>query len=288
MVADGEASYSVPVEGRPDARSRQAQRETLTRRLLWLALPWLTAIALLALWETIAEWSSGAIDRSEVPPPSAIAVALAGQLRNDRFWSALEQTLEGWSSGLAAAFLVAVPLGLAVGSSRRVYRNLRSLVDLLRPIPGITLLPLLVLLVGLGSELKFVLVAIAAFWPQFIQTLYGVQDVDPVALEMARTFGLGGPARFWRIVAPSSAPYVVAGFRIAATAALNVGIAVELLVGGRGIGSELNVTAMADRIPTMYAYVVAACLLGLTINLSVRRFERRLLHWHPSQRVAAV
>jgi ABC-type nitrate/sulfonate/bicarbonate transport system permease component len=257
------------------------------RQFLWNAIPWLTALGVLLLWQALAELDTRYLPERDVPPPTRIVHALASQARTDRFWSAVEQTLKGWSVGLALAFAVAMPLGIALGLSRPAFRGVRSLVELLRPIPGVTLLPLLVLLVGLGFELKLILVAVGAFWPLFLQSVYGVRNVEPVALEMARAYRVGPLSRFWRVVVPSAAPYVATGLRISATVALEVAIAVELLVGGKGIGTELGATSSSDRIPTMYAYVLTASLLGMVINVGARRLERRLLHWHPSQRIVA-
>jgi ABC-type nitrate/sulfonate/bicarbonate transport system permease component len=238
----------------------------------------------LAAWEAVAEWNTSVLPKSDVPPPSSIASALSTQVGTGRFWSAVEQTMKGWSFGLVLGFAIAVPLGILIGSSRPLYRSLRAPIELLRPIPGLTVLPLLVLLVGLGFELKLVLVTVSAFWPLFLQTVYGVQDVDPVAVDMARSYGLGPLERFRRVVLPGALPYVATGVRLAATTALEVAIAVELLVGGHGIGTELGTTATYGRIPAMYAYILTACVLGLAINLGFRGVERRLLHWHSSQR----
>ena len=90
---------------------------------------------------------------------------------------------------------------MLVGSSRLAYRALRVPIEFLRPIPSVALIPLAVLVYGTGLESKVFLAAFASFWPLFMQTLYGVQDVDPVATDTARSFGLGRLERLWRITA---------------------------------------------------------------------------------------
>ena len=91
---------------------------------------------------------------------------------------------------------------------------MRFVVEFLRPIPSVALVPLAVLIYGVGLESKVFLAAFASFWPLFVQTLYGVQDVDPVATDTARSFGLGRFERLWRIKLPSAVPYIATGLRI--------------------------------------------------------------------------
>ena len=84
-----------------------------------------------------------------------------------------------------------MPAGILIGSSRWAYRALRVPIEFLRPIPSVALIPLAVLVYGTGLQSKVFLAAFASFWPMLIQTIYGVQDVDPVATDTARSFGLG-------------------------------------------------------------------------------------------------
>lgn len=237
------------------------------------------------LWELLSRADTAVLPRQDVPPPSTIVKALYEEAQRAAYWGAVGQTLKGIAIGLGIALLTAVPLGIVIGSSRPLFRSVRALIELLRPIPSLTLLPLAILVVGLGFQLKLFFVVLAAFWPLLIQTLYGVQDVDPVARDMARAYGLGPLASFIRITLPSAMPFIATGLRIAAVIALNVGIGIELLVGTtHGIGEQLYHTQTAGRIPAMYAYVVTAAILGLLLNVGLRRIERRVLHWHPSQR----
>jgi ABC-type nitrate/sulfonate/bicarbonate transport system permease component len=155
----------------------------------------------------------------------------------------------------------------------------------LRAIPGITLLPLLVLVLGIQFDLKLTLVGIACFWPLLVQTIYGVQDVDPVAKDMARAYGIGRTRTFFEVILPSTVPYIVTGLRLSAIIALNVAIGAELLVGGTGgIGDRMGKLSLVGAVPQMFVYVVAAAILGLLIRFGLGAAEKRVLHWHPSQR----
>jgi ABC-type nitrate/sulfonate/bicarbonate transport system permease component len=267
----------------PTPRAGWSAARTLRRT----ALPVLTGLALLVAWELISRANTLYLPRSAVPPPTDIVRALYHEAQTALYWESVRDTLEAWAYGLALTSVAAIPLGIVIGSSRLLFISTRAVIEFLRPIPGLTLLPLLVLVIGIGFNLKLSLVVIGAFWPLLIQSLYGVQDVDPVARDMARAYGLRRPLIFLRVVLPSSLPYVVTGFRLAAILALNITIGVELLVGSTtGIGEQMNTLQLANRVPEMYAYVVSAAVIGLVINALVRVGERRVLHWHASQRQA--
>jgi ABC-type nitrate/sulfonate/bicarbonate transport system permease component len=249
------------------------------------ALPLVPAVVGLVAWELLSRWDTSYFQRRDVPPPVDIAQAFWLEVRNPLFLDSIEATMKGWAAGLFLATLFAIPLGIGIGSSRIAFLSTRAVIDMMRAIPGIVLLPLLVLLIGVEFNLKLTLVAMASFWPLLIQTLYGVQDVDPVARDMARAYGLGRIAIFFRVTLPSSVPYIVTGFRLSAVLALNVAIGVELLIGGGGgIGDRMNKLGLVDRVPDVYVYVVVSAIIGLIITLAVRRLERYILYWHASQR----
>ena len=186
--------------------------------------------------------------------------------------------------GLGLATLLAVPLGILVGSSRLLYRALRVPIEFLRPIPSVALIPLAVLVYGTGLESKVFLAVFASFWPLFVQTLYGVQDVDPVVTDTARSFGLGRFERMWRIRLPSAVPYIATGVRISSAVALILAVTAELVIGSAGLGRSITVAQSGGAIDLMYALIIATGMLGWALNIVATRGERRVLHWHPSQR----
>jgi ABC-type nitrate/sulfonate/bicarbonate transport system permease component len=148
----------------------------------------------------------------------------------------------------------------------------------------VALVPLAVLLYG--SELRSVLVLVvyASFWQILIQTLYGIQDVDPVAEETARSYGLGPWARVRHVLWPSALPYVMTGLRLAAAVALVLAVTAELVIGAPGLGQRIAVAQTSQAVPELYALVVVTGLLGLLVNTGARAVERRALSWHQSVR----
>jgi NitT/TauT family transport system permease protein len=137
-------------------------------------------------------------------------------------------------------------------------------------------------------EMKLVIVVFAAVWPIMFNTLYGVHDVDPLAKEMARSFGTSRLSVVRRIVIPSAAPLIMTGVRIASSIALIVVVTVELIAGGaQGIGafiSRQRAYGDADSYLAVYAATLTAGILGLVINLAIGRIEKRYFGWDSTTR----
>jgi ABC-type nitrate/sulfonate/bicarbonate transport system permease component len=180
--------------------------------------------------------------------------------------------------------LVALPLGILIGSVFLLFMSTRTIVEFLRPIPSVALLPLAALVFGAGLESKWALAAFAATWPILLQTLYGVRDVDPTAMETARSFGISRFGRLRRVVLPSALPYIVTGVRISAAVALILSVTVELVLGAPGLGQEINIARQSAAVDQMYALIIVTGLIGWLLNTALSAVERRLLHWHASQR----
>ncbi|MFC5833085.1 ABC transporter permease [Nonomuraea insulae] len=226
----------------------------------------------------------GLVDERFLPPATEILRTLAANLVTPALWIALGETLLGWAIGLALAFGAAVAVGLVIGivPGLRAYTN--STVEFLRPIPSVALVPLATLLFGpsLGSTL--LLVVYAAFWQVLIQVLYGVAAVDSVAFDTARSYGLSAWSRVRHLVWPTALPYVMTGLRLAAAVAFILAVTAELVIGSPGLGAEIQVAQSSGAVPTVYALIVLAGLVGIAVNAAVRRLERRVLAWHPAVR----
>ena len=253
----------------------------LSQRAQW-APPVVAVLLLLALWEAVVR--AGLLPETSIPPATSAIGELASQVSQAAMWKAVGNTLEGWVIGLGLAVLLGVPAGILIGSSRWAYRALRVPIEFLRPIPSVALIPLAVLVYGTGLQSKVFLATFASFWPMLIQTIYGVQDVDPVATDTARAFQLGRLERLWRITVPSAVPYIATGIRIASAVALILCVTAELVIGSAGLGREINSASSGGNVDLMYAMIIATGLLGWLLNIAATMVERRVLHWHPSQR----
>ncbi|PXY30103.1 ABC transporter permease [Prauserella endophytica] len=262
-----------------------AQRVRAARpRARTVAQTWSGVAAVLLLAEVAAR--TGLLPRRYFPPVTEMFAELGRQTTETSFWSAVGQTLQGWALGLGIAAAFAVPIGMLLGTSAVRYRAFRVIIEFLRPIPSVALVPLAILVYGVGLESKVFLAAFAAFWPLLIQTLYGMQDVDPVALDTARVFRLGRVERLTRVVLPGAVPYVATGLRISSSVALILAVTAELVIGSPGLGREINAARVGGATDLLYALIIVTGLLGWVLNALFAAGERRVLHWHPSQRGA--
>ncbi len=260
----------------------EARTRHVARSLLGRALPVVGVAIAVSLFEFASR--SGLVDARFLPPASSMLGSLVDQVADGSIWQPVGQTLQGWALGLGLAMAIALPLGTLIGSVFLLFMATRSIVEFLRPVPSVALIPLAVLLFGAGLESKIFLATFAATWPILLQTLYGVRDVDPVAMETARSFGIKAPQRLRRVVLPSALPYIATGVRISSAVALILSVTAELVLGAPGLGQEINIARQSGAVELMYGLIIATGLIGWGLNVLVALVERRLLHWHPSQR----
>jgi ABC-type nitrate/sulfonate/bicarbonate transport system permease component len=226
----------------------------------------------------------GILPRRWFPPVSEMYAEFFRLLGARPLWVEIGRTLSGWAIGLGLGLVLAVPIGMVLGASGTAFRLARVVIEFCRPVPPVALIPLAVLVYGTGLETKVFLIAFATFWPLLFQTIYGVQDVDPVAYDTARSYGLPAPARFRTVTLPSATPYIATGLRIASSIALILAVTAELVVGSPGLGRAIIVAQSAGATTLMYALIIATGLLGWILNAIFQTVERRVLRWHPSQR----
>jgi ABC-type nitrate/sulfonate/bicarbonate transport system permease component len=247
-------------------------------------LPVLSVAAALALWDLVVR--TGVISERDLPAMTTCVSTLWHLVQTGAFWHELLLTIRGWALGLGLATVLAVPIGIVLGSSDLAGRAFRVPIEFLRPIPSAALIPLLFLTLGTNVKSEVFLAAFGAFWPLLVQTMYGVRDVDPVALDTARSFGLGPVERLYRVTLPSTVPYIATGLRISSTVALILAFTAELFMGIPGLGQAMNVANAFGLENELYALALATGFLGVAIHLVSTAVERRALRWHPSQRQA--
>ncbi len=230
---------------------------------------------------------TGLVSADYLPPASKTLRALWQLLAENTFWTALGDTLTGWGLGLGISVVAGVAVGLVIGSVPLLRAVTASTIEFLRPIPSVALIPVAVLLYGADLRSKLLLVVYAAFWQVLVQVLAGIQDVDPVADDTARSYRLGTWGRLRHVMWPTALPYVMTGVRLAATVALILAVTTELVIGAPGVGHEIAVAQTSGAVPQVYALVLVTGLLGVAVNLVARAVERRALHWHQSVRTDA-
>ncbi|MCW4386678.1 ABC transporter permease [Salinibacterium sp. SYSU T00001] len=236
----------------------------------------------LAVWELASR--TGIVNPRFLPPASEVLLQLGRNFVSADFWTAVGQTMTSWAIGLAIAAAAATVIGFIIGGSDFLRRATHTTIEFLRPIPSVALIPLAVLLFGVSIESSLLLIVYASFWQILIQVLYGTADVDNVAMDTARSYGLGWWARVRHVVWPTTLPYLITGLRLGAAVALVLAITAELVIGTEGLGKQIELNRSGGSVVPMYALVIATGLIGVVINIGMRFVERRALRWHSSVR----
>jgi ABC-type nitrate/sulfonate/bicarbonate transport system permease component len=249
-----------------------------------VAGPLVVLAAALGLWQVLSV--SGVLRPDLFPSMTSTVTALGQQFGDPQLWTAVGDTLVAWAVGLLLGGGCAVVAGTLLGLSRFAYRSAIPVIEFFKTIPVIAILPIALLLFGATLTMKYVLVAFGVFWPLAIQVSYGVRAIDPTAVDTAAALQVRGLRRFAVVILPSAAPYIATGLRVSAAVGLIVDVVAELIGGGSGVGLRiLNAeNSGPSAYPVMYAYILVAGLLGVVLAGGFALAERRLLHWHESQR----
>lgn len=244
-------------------------------------------VATAAVGVTLTAWQllvTGPLADEPFATVPEIVRQMADYVDDPSFWGALGETLRVALAGLVIAMLAGVGMGLVVGQSDAAYRSTRLLVEVLKPVPPIVVLPLLVLVLGPTGDMGILLVVLGCVFPLVTQTAHGVHDVDPVASEVARSFRLTRWQRVRTLVLPTALPFIATGIRVSASAALIIALVSEIIGGAPGLGADLVLAQTTGDYPAIYALVVIFGVLGLLINTALASLERRALFWHASIR----
>jgi len=239
--------------------------------------PALLVLAGLAAWELAAR--AGWISTLFFPAPSSIAGTLAAWIVSGELAVNLGATLYRFGAGLAAGGAAGFAFGLVLGLSGRLRRILDPLVSGLYSLPKLALFPLFLIFFGLGDSSRIVLIALAAFFPMLINTMGGVQQINPDYLEIARSYGTSRGLLLRRVVFPGSLPSVLSGLRLAVGTSLMITVAVELINARTGLGAVIWMAWQTLRTEVLYVALLATATLGITSHVLLEFLSRRLIPW---------
>jgi ABC-type nitrate/sulfonate/bicarbonate transport system permease component len=224
---------------------------------------------------------------SYVPPPSVMFYALWQGIMNGDISSQIGTTLAVYVRALFLGLVLAIAMGILIGTYRPVADSLKIIIEFMRPIPSVAMIPLAILFFGLGATMRISVITYAVFWPMLINTIYGVRGIDPQALDVARNFGITGAEALVRVTLPAALSSIMTGFRISATIALIVTITTELVAGNSGIGFYISQMEQANRLPPMYGAIVLTGILGYLLNSLYFWLEYKIVFWSPAARERA-
>ncbi|WP_311974479.1 ABC transporter permease subunit [Bradyrhizobium glycinis] len=245
-----------------------------------LLLSWLAPVVLLIVWELLAQ--AGWLSPQVLPAPSkvlrtAFKLAASGSLLNDLGISLL-RAIGGFTIGASIGFA----LGILVGFSRIAEAAIDRSVQMIRAIPFLSLLPLVIVWLGVGEAEKIFLVALGVTFPIYINTTLGIRQIDPKLIELGRVQGLGTLDLIRRIVLPGALPSILTGVRYALATAWLALVVAETIGAQSGIGFLAMDAREFLRTDVIVLTIVIYALIGVAADAIARTFERRLLAWHPN------
>ncbi|MET0133624.1 MAG: ABC transporter permease subunit [Kibdelosporangium sp.] len=232
-----------------------------------------------AIWEAASRF--GLVSAVFLPPPGVVALRLVELAGQNAFRRDVIASVLAWAVAMAVTIAVAVPAGLVLGSFPPLRTVTRVIVQFLRPIPAVALIPLALLALGGGPDAKIALAVYASVWPILFHAVHALAEIDPIRLETARSFGFGRTRILLTVALPHAAPFIFTGIRHASPIALILVVSTEFLAGARpGIGDFLlDASTGAGRMDLVLAGTVVAGLFGLLLNHGLERLGRRLFRW---------
>ncbi|WP_040536886.1 ABC transporter permease subunit [Schleiferilactobacillus shenzhenensis] len=240
-------------------------------------LPWLLPVAFLAIWQLSV--STGLITSTLVPSPWAIVqdgvdLWQSGTLQKNISISLYRATV-GFAIGGSAGFL----LGLANGLSQRSRALLDTPLQMLRNIPHLSLIPVVIILLGIGETAKISLVAIGVLFPIYINTYHGIANSDPELLEMGRSYGLSRWQLFTKVIFPGALPTILMGVRYALGVMWTTLIVAETISSTSGIGYMATNAQEFMNMKTVLLCIALYALLGKLSDLIAKGLESTFLTW---------
>ncbi|MFE3284805.1 ABC transporter permease, partial [Streptomyces sp. NPDC059233] len=258
------ASEAAPGAGEEDRPTPAAARQPLRAVGRWLRAAALRSAALLAL---LAVWESaprlGLVDATFLPPFSVVAQAWWDLLGNGQLAEHTSASLTRSFGGFGIAVVVAVPLGLLIGWYRPVAALLGPLLEVFRNTAALALLPVFVLLLGIGETSKVSIVVYACVWPILLNTISAVGNADPTLVRLARSMDLSTPRLFQKVILPASVPVIFTGIRLAGAVSILVLVAAEMIGAKAGLGYLINASQFNFAIPQMYAGIITISAIGV-------------------------
>ena len=247
----------------------------LRSRLLGVVL----VLAILLIWQFSTV--RGVIDTPSLPPVSTILSTWGELLISGELLGHLGASLVRAFTGYAIAAVLGIALGLMMGYARTAYNLFEPLTELLRPIPSPAYIPLAILFLGLGEQMKIFVVAFSCLFPVLLNTFGAIRSVDPVLINTGKTFGTSRRQLVTTILLPSALPGILTGLRVALGISLILVVIAEMVASNNGIGYFILNSQRLFEIPQMFAGIFTLAVVGYALNQLFVLTEHFLLRWQP-------
>jgi NitT/TauT family transport system permease protein len=272
-----DSSVSVPVREQA-VRSRRPLRSK--RALRSLAVGGLSLACWLALWQAASVWELDLFFRFEnIPAPTEVARAAAELLADPKLASHVSSSLERIFIGYSIAAALAIGVGLAIGRFRLAAEALLPPLEVLRPIPAVAWIPLAILLFANAEQSMVFITFIGAFFPILLNTVHGVEGIDPRLVNASLTLGAGPIDVFREVILPGALPSIVTGLSIGMGTSWFSLVTAEMISGQFGIGYYTWEAYTLQKYPNIVLGMVGIGILGMGSSTLIKWGGRRCMPW---------
>jgi NitT/TauT family transport system permease protein len=254
--------------------------ETVTLFLRRAVLRSAAILALLAVWELLPRLHL--VEPAFLPPLSEVLATGWQLVLSGELFSHVRASLSRSLLGFALSIASGIPLGLLMGWYKGFERTVSPLLEALRNTASLALLPVFILLLGIGEASKISLIVYACSWPILLNTLSGVRNVDPLLIKFGRTMGLSPFQLFRKVILPAAVPTIFVGIRLAGATSLVVLVAAEMIGAKAGLGYLIIYSQYNFQIPHMYLGIITITGIGLLFNGLLQHIEARFTSWKPA------
>ncbi|MGW0801985.1 ABC transporter permease [Nonomuraea sp. NPDC002799] len=215
-----------------------------------------------------------------LPGPVEVGRAFAETWFSERLAADVLPSVGRLLAGYALAGLLGVGLGVLIGSSRRSRATLEPVLEFFRAIPPPVLVPLIMLLAGIDTPMKVLVIVSGCVWPILLNTVEGVRALDEVLADTCRMYGVRGASRMRRFVLRGASPQIMTGLRQALSIGIILMVISEMFASSSGLGFTIVLFQRQFQIAEMWSGILLLGLLGLGLSLLFRRLERWVLSWY--------
>jgi len=230
-------------------------------------------------------WQVGAMIKQTVyvPPVSTIFLTFIKEWFSPTFGQQAVPSLYRMVVGYFFATVIGVTIGIIIGSFKKIYQLLDPVLQFWRAIPATAIIPVGILLIGIGDQMKIVVICFGAMWPILINSADGARLVPTERLDTARIFGLTPIETLLRVIVPSASPMIAAGMRTGLSIAFIMIVVSEMIGSTDGLGYYILQAQRTFAIPEMYGGIGLLAILGYLLNVLFVQVEKRVLAWHYGQ-----
>ena len=254
---------------------KEAKKSGVFNRIGDIILAVIVPVLIIVFWETGVK--NGIINGNVVPAPSRLIKAFADLVSSGKLQQGLLVSFRRVLTGFFVASFIGIVIGFLMGIFRPFNQALSSLVNILRPIPTIALVPIFIIVLGLGEPANIAIIVVGAVWPILLNTTTGVLSVDRKLMELAYVYRIGKRKTLFRIILPSALTSIITGLRIGIGGAWMSVVAAEMIGASSGIGYMIMFAKSLAQAANMYVLVLVIGVIGFLIDRILLTFQKAVM-----------